>query len=165
MKAIGCLVFALLAFSLSYSQEQEVLKGKVVNVIDGNTFELMTEDNSSYKIMLYGVDCPEIGQQYADKAKKVLEKLLLNKTITARIQGKDRWGTRQGITEAEGMDDPRMELLEAGLAWTSERNPVPDLEEVKEKAKQKGKGLWSEADPTPPWKYRRQQTMMQAKSS
>lgn len=163
MKSIGCLLLALLFFSPSHAEE--VLKGKVVNVIDGNTFELMAEDNTSYKIMLYGVDCPEIGQQYADKAKKVLEKLLLNKTITARIQGKDRWGTRLGIAEAEGMSDPRFELLEAGLAWTSERNPVEELEAVKEKAKQKGKGLWSESDPTPPWTYRRQQTMLQAKSS
>jgi len=48
---------------------------------------------------------------------------------------------------------------------TAERNPIDELESIKEKAKEKGKGLWKEQDPTPPWIYRRQQSMMQPKSS
>jgi endonuclease YncB( thermonuclease family) len=163
MKTLCGILVALTIFFPSHSEE--ILKGKVTNVIDGNTFEMIAEDNESYKIMLYGVDCPEIGQEYAEKAKKVLEKLLLNKTITARIQGKDRWGTRLGTTEAQDTPDPRIELLEAGLAWTSERNPIEELEQIKNRAKQKGKGLWGENEPTPPWIYRRQQTMLQPKSS
>src|SRR6185369_688056 len=131
----------------------------------GNTFEMVAEDNESYKIMLYGVDSPEIGQQFGDKAKKFLEKLMLNKNITANIQGKDRKGTRLGITLVNGTLDPRFELLQEGLAWTAERNPLAELEAIKESAKAKGKGLWSESEPTPPWIYRRQQTMIEPKSS
>src|SRR5258706_12727861 len=121
MKAC-CRLLLLVLVSLSTAKAEEILRGKVVNVIDGNTFEMIAEDNESYKIMLYGVDSPELGQEYGDKAKKLLEKLLLNKEITARIQGKDRKGTRLGITEAQDLSDPRIELLQAGLAWTAERN-------------------------------------------
>ncbi len=160
----GIIVIVLMSIGIS-TKAEEVLKGKVINVIDGNTFELMAEDNESYKIVLFGVDSPELGQEYGDKAKKLLEKLLLNKSITTTIQGKDRWGNRLGVTVLEKDLDPRIELLSAGLAWTAEKNPLQELEAVKEKAKQKGKGLWKETDPTPPWIYRRQQTMLQAKTS
>jgi endonuclease YncB( thermonuclease family) len=159
-------IFAVVLISITASsQAEEILKGKVTNVIDGNTFELLAEDNESYKVVLYGVDSPELGQEYGDKAKKLLEKLILNKNITTKIQGKDRLGNRLGITLLDEKTDPRIELLEAGLAWTSERNALEELESVKEKAKEKGKGLWKESEPTPPWIYRRQQSMLQIKSS
>jgi endonuclease YncB( thermonuclease family) len=142
-----------------------VLNGKVTSVIDGNTIEMLADDNESYKIMLYGVDSPELGQEYGEKAKKFLEKMILDKSVNVNIQGKDRWGNRSGIILIEGTVDPRIALLEAGLAWTAERDPVQELEGIKEKARENGKGLWKEQDPTPPWIYRRQQTMTQLKSS
>jgi endonuclease YncB( thermonuclease family) len=134
-------------------------------VIDGNTFELTTEDSESYKIKLYGIDCPQIGQEFGEKAKKFLEKKILDKAVRVKIHGKDRWGTRLGIVWVEGSDDLRIELLEAGLAWTAERDPIQELEAIREKAQEKGKGLWKDQEPTPPWIYRRQQTMTQFKSS
>jgi len=142
-----------------------VLNGKVTLVIDGNTIEVRADDNETYKIMLYGVDSPELGQAYGEKAKKFLEKMILDKNVNVNIQGKDRWGNRLGVILIDGTVDPRYDLLEAGLAWTAERDPVQELETIKEKARDKGKGLWKEQDPTPPWIYRRQQTMTQLKSS
>lgn len=141
------------------------LTGKVTTVIDGNTIEVIASDNESYKIMLFGIDCPELGQDFGEKAKLFLQKIILDKTVNIKIQGKDRWGNRLGVVLIEGETDPRFKLLEAGLAWTSERDPIDELESVKEKAREKGKGLWKEQDPTPPWIYRRQQTLLVPKSS
>jgi len=158
------ILFAMLALSAG-GFAGNVLNGKVTSVIDGNTFEMIADDNDSYKIMLFGIDCPELGQEFGEKAKKSFEKMILNKNVTVNIQGKDRWGNRLGIVLIEGTTDPRYDLLEAGLAWTSERDPIQELETIKEKAREKGKGLWKEQDPTPPWIYRRQQTLTQLKSS
>ena len=44
--------FFLMAIGLSSVSAEEILKGKVVNVIDGNTFEMIAEDNETYKICL-----------------------------------------------------------------------------------------------------------------
>lgn len=142
-----------------------VLSGKVTAVIDGNTIEMLADDNESYKILLYGIDSPELGQEFGEKAKQFLEKMILNKKVSVDVQAKDRWGNRLGIVLIEGTRDPRYDLLEAGLAWTAERDPIRELEIIKEKARDKGKGLWKEQDPTPPWIYRRQQTLTQLKSS
>lgn len=156
-------VSAMLVSAFLFANEE--IAGKVVSVIDGNTIEMVTAENEKYKIMLHGIDSPELEQQYGDKAKKYLEKLILDKVVVAKIQGKDRWGTRLGIVIIEGKADPRHELLEEGLAWTAEKNPVDELEVIKEKARVKGRGLWKDESPVPPWTFRRQQTMMQPKSS
>src|SRR6218665_1714492 len=87
-------VSAMLVSAFLFANEE--IAGKVVTVIDGNTIEMVTAENEKYKIMLHGIDSPELEQQYGDKAKKYLEKLILDKLVVVKIQGKDRWGTRLG---------------------------------------------------------------------
>lgn len=157
------LFFAGLVISVS-SLANDLISGKVVTVIDGNTVEVVGEDKETYKIMLHGIDCPELGQDYGEKAKRFLEKLLLDKAVNVELKGKDRWGTRLGVIIINGETDPRHELLKVGLAWTVEVNPNPELDGLREKAQQSGKGLWKKDNPTPPWIFRRQQTMLQTKS-
>jgi micrococcal nuclease len=142
----------------------DVVTARVISVIDGNTLEIRGEDNETRKVILAGIDSPELTQEFGEKAKKLLEKLALEKDVTVQITGKDRTGTSIGIVIIEDKD-PRLELLKEGLAWTSEKNPLPDLETVRLKAQEKGKGLWKQDNPTPPWTYRREQTMLQPKSS
>jgi endonuclease YncB( thermonuclease family) len=143
----------------------DVITGKVITVIDGNTLEVAAaEDNHKHKVVLVGIDCPELSQEFGGQAKKFLEKLLLNKDVTVTFHGRDRWGNYLGIVTI-GDDDPRIELLKEGLAWTSEKNPNPDLESYRTWAQQKGRGLWKQENPTPPWVYRRKATMTQPKSS
>ena len=163
MGKVTSLMIALL-FSMAAWADEEIT-GKVVSVIDGNTIEVSTNDSETYKILLHGIDCPELEQEYGEKAKKLLEKLVLEKNVQVSIQGKDRKGNRLGVIMLNGKEDPRFELLKEGLAWTSEKNPIEELETMKEKAREKNKGLWKETTPTPPWIFRRQQTMMQPKSS
>lgn len=163
MKTI--LVFLILCGALISCYAGDDIKGKVTGVIDGNTIEVSAPDGEVYKVMLKGIDSPEPGQNYSDQAKKFLEKLLINKSVTLTLGGKDRWGNRLGEITMDGANDPRRELVREGLAWTSEKEPIQELELLKEEARAKGLGLWQEPDPTPPWTYRRQQTMTQTKSS
>jgi micrococcal nuclease len=163
MKTKTVLVGVILCFAsfLTFAQE---IQGTVQAILDGNTIEVADHDGV-YKVLLHGIDCPEIGQNYADQAKALLTKLLLSKRVTIVLRGKDRLGNRLGVIYVEGFPDPRHELVKEGLAWTSEREPVEELEVLKEQARLHGKGLWKEQHPTPPWVYRRQQTMNQEKSS
>lgn len=162
MLKIASLIVALLLWNVGFA-EQEV-SGKIVSVVDGNTFELVADNGESYKIVLYGIDAPELGQEFGDQAQKFLQKIIIDKKAQVKIQGKDRWGNNVGILLMEGNVDPRTELLKAGLAWTTERNPIQEFESIKETARAKGKGLWKQQDPTPPWTYRRDQTMLEAKA-
>ena len=163
MKTKTLLVGIILFFApfLIFCQE---IEGTVQTILDGNTIEIADHDGV-YKVLLHGIDCPEIGQEYADQAKALTTKLLLSKRVTIVLRGKDRVGNRLGVIYVNGSPDPRHELVNAGLAWTSEREPVEELEVLKEQARLHGKGLWKEQHPTPPWVYRRQQSMNHEKSS
>jgi len=143
----------------------DTVTGKVTAVIDGNTLEVTADNNEIHKVMLAGIDCPEITQEFGEQARQYLEKLTLNKKVTVNFTGKDRWGNYLGIVLVKGSVDPRVDLLKEGLAWTAERNPDPEFEAHRARAQEKGKGLWKDNNPTPPWTYRREQSMMEAKSS
>jgi micrococcal nuclease len=159
----GMIVFLLLASFSVFAGEE--ISGKVKSVIDGNTLEIVTENNEIQIVLLAGIDCPELNQEYGDRAKSFLEKLTLGKKITFTVTGKDRWGKQLAVVMLNGRTDLRVEILKEGLAWTAERNPMQELESLKESARENSKGLWKQENPTPPWVYRRQQTMLQAKES
>ena len=158
------LILMVLIAGTACAQASDQVTAKVVSVIDGNTLEIVGDDHEKRKIMLAGIDSPELTQEYGEKARKFLEKMMLEKSVTVQITGKDRTGTPLAVVMIQNKD-PRLELLKEGLAWTAERNPLPDLEEVRAKAQEKGKGLWKQQNPTPPWTYRREQSMLQPKSS
>jgi micrococcal nuclease len=158
------LVFCLFGAAFTHMMPNGNMTGKVTSVVDGNTIEVLGEDNSTYMIVFAGVDSPELTQEYGEKAKKYLEKILLEEKVAVTFQGKDRKGNYIAIVLKDQLD-PRIELLKEGLAWTSEKDPLPELETYRATAQQKGKGLWKDENPTPPWIYRRQQSMMQPKSS
>jgi len=143
---------------------QEKIHAMVREVIDGNTIMIETWDHENHKILLHGIDSPEPGQDYSVESKQMLESLLLKKSVTITIHGKDRHGNRLGEIHIDGAPNPQRELVKAGLAWTTEKAVDPELEALKEEARQKYAGLWQDPNPTPPWVYRRQQTMAEAKS-
>lgn len=143
----------------------EKISGKVKSVIDGNTLEIEGENKEVQIVQLMGIDCPELSQEYGDHAKLFLENLALKKKVTFTITGKDRWGKLLGIVLINNRVDVRVEILKEGFAWTAERNAQQEFETIKETARESSKGLWKQNNPTPPWVYRRQQTMLQPKES
>src|SRR5690606_23056727 len=136
--------------------------GTVTTVVDGNTLEINTSEGPM-RILLYGIDCPEIGQAYGDEAKARLEKLLLNRQVTVDLIKQDRKGNHYALVFTDVGEDPRIHLLREGLAWTVEDGSAQDLEPYRSFAQQKRRGLWQESKPTPPWVYRREQSMLEPK--
>lgn len=163
IKTRWCVVAGILISNIVYADDE--LMGKVTAVLDGNTVEVSNPNNEVYKILFAGIDSPELGQEFGDKAKKFLEKMILKKEVVVQFKGKDRLGNHLAVIRIRGKVDPRIGLLKKGLAWTSEKNPSSNLEQYRREAQLKRRGLWSQEKPIPPWTYRRQQTMLQPKSS
>jgi endonuclease YncB( thermonuclease family) len=139
------------------------LSGEVIEIIDGNTFVLKSGAEST-TVVLEGIDCPENGQPFYVDAKKCLKRLILRKNIVVSVVGKDRAGNTIGKLILND-SDPRHDLLREGLAWPGDKNTDMEFLMLMQEAREKGIGLWSEEEPTPPWVYRRQQSMTQPKSS
>ena len=158
-------IFSALAFFSSAIAVADDLQGKVVTVIDGNTLQILCQNDETHTVRLLGIDSPELSQEYGEESRKHLERIVLGRKVTVTFKGKDWRGNTLAVVLVNGKKDPRVELLDEGLAWTAEKNPTPDLEACRTRAQQKGVGLWKQSNPTPPWTYRRQQTMLQPKTS
>ncbi len=156
------LIYHLFVHSLHAADE---IEANVIAVKDGNTVTVQLADGEKIEVLLFGIDSPELGQPHGKSAKAFLEKMVLKKKVTVAFHGKDRTGKRLAVIVLSNEDDPRVELLKEGLAWTLERNSPPELEPYIRWAQAKKKGLWVEESPTPPWQYRREQSMVAPKTS
>lgn len=160
MKTLGAFLVMVLT---GYGVMANTVKGKVVSVVDGNTLEIIAEDNETYKVVLFGIDSPELDQEFGEAAKEFLEKAIRDKAIQVQLQGKDRWGNYVGIVYTNKGVDVRKLLLSNGLAWVIEKDATDEFKNLEQKAREQGAGLWQHESPTPPWVYRRQQSMLQPK--
>ena len=65
--------------------------GKVIGVLDGDTIEVLHNQHPE-RIRLSGIDCPEKGQAYGQKAKHAASALVFGKEVTLQTHGKDKFG-------------------------------------------------------------------------
>lgn len=157
-------VVVLFIFCISWfaASAEKILQVKVLSVIDGNTLIVLTPDNDDYRLVLNGIDSPELQQEFGEEAKKYLEKLLLNKQVEATFLGKDRWGNTISTIKLKNGKDVREELVKQGYAWSLEK-AEKFLKELENEARSLRKGLWKHDNPTPPWEYRIQVLAAQPK--
>ena len=131
---------------------QAQLIGKVISIADGDTFTLLV-DSTQVKIRLHGIDCPEKRQDFGQVAKKFLSEMVFNKIV--HKTNRDRYGRTIGIVFIDNIN-VNEGLLKAGLAWHYKKydhNSVWTL--LEDIARAEKKGLWSIANPLPPWDWRK----------
>jgi micrococcal nuclease len=90
--------------------------GKVVAVKDGDTLEVMRE-GVAVRVRLYGIDCPEMGQAFGQRAKQAASDLAFGKTVKVIERDRDRYGRTVGEVILEDGRNLNRELVRAGLAW------------------------------------------------
>lgn len=163
MNVINPLLFFILILT-SLTPWQHEIAGTVTAVFDGNTLELVTPENEHYRVVLEGIDCPELTQDFGPEAKVVLENMVLHRKAAIIISGKDRLKNYIAVIVLPDHKDPRLVLLAEGLSWTSEKNPDQVFEAMRVNAAAKKVGLWQQDNPTPPWIHRRELSMREAKS-
>jgi len=164
MKRFWIFVLAIMWAGAAHASEE--VSGKVIKVIDGDTFHLEIEEDEYWVVKLCGVDAPEITQAYGEDAMAFASRALLNKKVTVDITGRDRFGNYLGIVRIGKKKIMNELLLEEGLAWRMEQcSDFPDWDQIMETSKNQGKGLWTQESPTPPWVYRRNATMQGSKGS
>lgn len=132
-----------------------IFQGKVVSIIDGDTIIVLYNESKTI-VRLNGIDCPEKSQTFGQEASQFISNLILEKTITIKNTGKDRYERVIGdIFLSDGLYI-NLELIKAGYAWWYRQySNSKELTQAELKAKISKKGLWSNPNPIPPWIYRR----------
>jgi endonuclease YncB( thermonuclease family) len=128
---------------------------RVVEVEDGDTFDVRCSAGGEVTIRLHGVDAPESAQPYGTEATQTARQYIGGKDVRVSVEDVDRYGRAVARIEVGGGDLSEM-LVRDGLAWWYRRY-APDaaeLERLEQQARNAGRGLWSRPNPVPPWKWR-----------
>ncbi len=130
---------------------------KCVGVTDGDTVRVLA-GRRMLKVRLFGIDCPERGQDFGRKAKQFTSSLVFGKQVRLQSQGKDRYDRTIAWVWVDDVCVNK-ELVRNGLAWWY-RKYAPhewELSTLEAKARKARIGLWSMPKPIPPWEYRKSQ--------
>ena len=103
-------------FLFSYSLAAADFSGPVVSVLDGDTIEVLHNQHPE-RIRLSGIDCPEKGQAYGQKAKQAASALVFGKDVTLQTYGKDKY--RRTLADVLLSDGTNVNyaLVKDGWCW------------------------------------------------
>jgi endonuclease YncB( thermonuclease family) len=148
-----------LALVLSCSALAEVTaewrEGLVVSVHDGDTLTVLI-GKQQLKVRLAEVDAPELRQPFGQRSRQSLAAICFHETAKVELIARDRYGRSVGKVQCSGKDAGRHQVS-SGMAWVYERYAPKDspLYGVQAEARSARLGLWADAEPIPPWEWRK----------
>jgi len=157
------LVFIFLAMIIGQTTSfaANIIEGKVVGVADGDTITVLDASKAQHRIRLVGIDAPEKAQAFGERSKQALSKMVYGKQVTVLWDKKDRYDRVLGKVLAD-WGDVNLAQVEDGMAWHYKRymndQSIKDqlaYDDAEQTARRLKKGLWADANPTPPWDWRR----------
>lgn len=150
-------ILGLVLFSVAAAKGETY---RVVGVSDGDTLTALDESKRQIKVRLAGIDAPERGQDFSNRAKQNLSRMVFGKQVTLEGGKIDRYGRLVAKVVVGGVD-ANLEQIKAGLAWHFKRyaneQTLKDRREyaaAEVEARKAKRGIWSIASPVAPWDFR-----------
>ena len=127
----------------------------VVSILDGDTIEVLHNTHPE-RVRLSGIDCPEKGQAFGNRAKQAASALAFGKDVTLQTHGQDKY--RRTLADVFLLDGTHVNhtLVKEGWCWWY-RKYAPrnrELERLERNAREGKKGLWVAPTQVPPWEWR-----------
>ena len=92
------------------------------------------------------------------EASRELKKLILGQTVEVTLTGSKTYKREVCLIKKDGIDI-NLEMVKRGYAWAYRqylRRPyASEYIQVENDARAKRLGLWADANPTPPWEFRK----------
>ena len=160
---------AVLVVAPAALRAEPIAAGRVVAIADGDTLTLLDASSVQHRIRLAGIDAPEEGQAFGQRARENLSRLAFGREVRTECQKRDRYGREVCKVWVQPLECPTCGLtldvglaqLTQGLAWhyrKYEREQTPEdrgrYAFAEEEARMKKAGLWSEPSPVAPWDWR-----------
>jgi micrococcal nuclease len=153
LKLICSILFLFLLFVSPLFAEE--FTSKVVGVSDGDTIRVMYQGRAE-RVRLYGIDCPEKGQAFGNRAKQFTSEMVFGKEVLVKTHGCDRYGRILADVFIPDGRSLNQELVRAGYAWWFRRYSKDIvLAQLEEEAMAAKRGLWADPHAMPPWEWRK----------
>ena len=132
------------------------INGKVVQVIDGDTLWVVSEDKQRHKIRLWGVDAPELNQSWGSQSKRALDTLVGDKQVKCELIERDKFKRQVAIVYLGQLDINQL-MVATGNAWVFRYYNKEKYYQDEKQARDSRQGLWRlpKSERIPPWKWRR----------
>ena len=141
----------------------EHVSGQVGFVADGDSFELRTDDGRTVQVRLHGIDAPEWRQPFSDQAREALTRQIRGRRVELTVMDADQYGRLVGDLHCGGKWINEV-LVADGWAWHYKRySDNAALAHAEQQARAAGRGLWRDANPIPPWEWRRRHPRAESK--
>lgn len=149
----------LILFSCNSSNQNETESnsntGKVVGIVDGDTYDILLNGNETLRIRMEGIDAPEKGMPFYRKAKNYLADLCFGKNVRVEIHDADDHDRKIAFSYLDDGTELSHEMIKAGFAWHFKKyNTDSDLSELEINARKSKIGLWADESPMSPWENR-----------
>ncbi|HET7772186.1 MAG TPA: thermonuclease family protein [Burkholderiaceae bacterium] len=136
------------------------LSGRVMKVLDGDTFSFSTTARERFVVRFNAIDTPEQLQRGGAEATRALRELLRAKPVSVACYKRDERERRIcRVFNAKG--DVGLQMVELGAAWhfrrfESEQTPAERAayRAAEDRARAARRGLWATPKPMPPWDCR-----------
>jgi endonuclease YncB( thermonuclease family) len=160
----SALLLSLVLLTCAAAAKPPVIEeGIVQRVKDGDSYLVDIGERRPLEVRVAGIDTPEEvwpgrweAQPFGEQAKAYADKRLTGKRVRIEIRDTDRYG--RSVAEVFVDEQPMSQaLVREGLAWWNRQYAPKDtvLKALQDEAREAHRGLWSEADPVPPWEYRK----------
>ena len=132
------------------------ISGKVIKIVDGDTYDILLVNNTTKRIRMEGIDAPERGMPFYKVAKDYLGSLCFGQVVRIDQKSTDRYGRTIAKTYAADGKELGLLMIEAGYAWHFKKySSDSQLATAEIAAKNKRLGLWADASPVAPWDWRK----------
>lgn len=146
----------------------------MVGITDGDTITARCTDPAGgyvrMQVRIQGIDAPEKKQPFGTRSRQALSELTFNRWADLRCSKVDRyqrhvcsvWVNPVSASSGPRTLDAGLAMVTTGMAWwyrayAREQSPQErgQYEFAESEAKARGAGLWTDAQPVPPWDWRK----------
>jgi endonuclease YncB( thermonuclease family) len=152
--ALSVLVFTATPAAAQVEPGQ-TFTARIIEVKDGDTFDVKRSAGGEVTIRLHGVDTPESAQSFGREARQKARQYIGGKNVRVSVEEIGRYGRAVARIEVGGGDLGAL-LIRDGMGWWYKQYApnATEYERLQRQVRNAGRGLWSQPSPTPPWKWR-----------
>ena len=154
------LLYNIFLICASYGEHRtdtmQPFTAKVIKIVDGDTYDVLTNDKRSIRIRMNGIDAPEKKQPFGQKSKEKLASLCAGQELKIIPHGYDR--NKRMLADAINKlgQNINLEMVKSGYAWHYKKyskDSALALAEINARADRIG--LWADPNPIEPWNWRK----------
>ncbi|ADE10899.1 thermonuclease family protein [Sideroxydans lithotrophicus] len=146
-------IVAVLCCCLALSAQAETFSARVIAVMDGDTVMVLRQ-GQRIKIRLANIDAPEKDQPFGPQSRDSMLEMVDKKQVQVDSQAVDQYGRIVGLLSVNGLSVNQAQV-KRGMAWEySHYHSDKTYLALQSEAQRLRLGLWSQAQPVPPWQWR-----------